>query len=357
MSRFLPVIILVSFLVSNCSLRQVDDEYLASLPEYRCSLSPEDSLDLDQFDLRLPSSLIKYDQWIVVALSQARYNLAAIDLNTKSKMDLIAVGRGPGEMLSGGNLHLNGTEAVLTESNDLTTVSLDMAEFEVGTIPQIDTVGVFKTVKNAYYLIRQVNGGFVSPVPFYNTFGGDAWYSLWDVDGYVGNSIPRPRVPGFEKASPSTIASFYGSDLIAVHPDKDRVCVSLVGMAAVSFSRVIDRELKEIKRLEYNEPLLDFDGEEAFIPMREDRTCFTGITSDREYVYLLYSGRKWTMDPDEIPSYEANHLVVYDWDGNYVARFYLSRNVLGIFVDEGKLYCLSQFPSNKLFIYSVPELS
>ena len=93
----------------------------------------------------------------------------------------------------------------------------------------------------------------------------------------------------------------------------------------------------------------------AFISNEETLDCFHGIASDRDYVYLLYSGRKWP--GEEVPSYECNHLLVYDWDGNFVTRYDLAQRAMSIFHDGNELYCLTQYPSDKLYVYHLPEIS
>ncbi len=350
-AKKLLYIILFGILWTGCSDNGSKDVYLASLPKSAGMLAPADSLDLEQFGLVLPKRLVKFDRWLVCDQTQAKNNLAIINLDSHSKMEALRVGRGPGEMLQTYMAYLDGSKLALTEVNALTTVSLDLAALQEGYIPPFDTVGKFKSIKPATYRFCKVNGGYVST----NHYGG--WYSLWDPDGFIGNTIDPPYVAGLEAASRSTLASFYGSSLLMAHPDGNRVCVALVGMAALSFSVIENRELKEIKRYEYNGPSVINDGGVAYISNEETLDCFHGIASDRDYVYLLYSGRMWPGEEKGAPSYECNHLLVYDWDGNFVTRYDLARRALSIFLDGNELYCLTQYPSDKLYIYRLPELS
>lgn len=347
---------ILSFLIiftvwTGCNVRRSNDEYLASLPQSSDILEPVDSLALEQFGLVLPSRLVKYGRWVIIKQVQAKNNLVILNLDTYSKMELLRVGRGPGEMLQGAIAYLDGSKLVVAEANSLMTVSMDMDLLREGFIPPLDTLGVFKSPSNIMPKFSKVNGGYLSV----SALSDDAWYSLWDVDGYVGNSVCRPHIPGFEHASLSTKASFYGSSLLATHPNGDRVCVALVGMSAISFSVIENRELEEIKRYVFNEPTIVNDGQGAYISNEESIECFHGIASNKDYVYLLYSGKKWPADANGVPSYECNHLLVYDWEGNFVTRYYLSQNVLDIFLDGDELYCLSQFPSEKIYVYHMPK--
>ena len=337
---------------TGCSSDRSKDAYLSSLTESAGTLAPADSLDLEQFGLVLPTDLVKYDNWLIIKQVQAKNNLAIINLDTHSKMEALRVGRGPGEMLQGSIAYLDGSKMVLTEVNALTTVSMDLASLREGYIPPLDTIGTFKSIKPASYRFRKVNGGYISTSP-----DGDFWYSLWDPDGFIGNPVPRPHVTGFETASWSSIASFYGSSLLLVHPDGNRVCAAHVCMAALSFAVVEDRELKEIRRYEYNEPTVVSSGGEAYISNEESLDCFHGVASNRDYVFLLYSGKKWPADENGVPCYECNHLLVYDWDGNFVARYNLSKPVMDIALDGNELYCLTQYPSDKLYVYRLPDIS
>lgn len=351
MKKGIILLAVVAVLWTGCNADRSGDAYLSSLPKAAGTLEPTDSLDLEQFGLVLPSRLVKYNRWIVIAQTQAKSNLAIINLDTHSKMEALRVGRGPGEMLQTYMAYLDGSKLVLTEVNALTTVSLDLAALQEGYIPPLDTIGNFKSIKPAKYRFCKVNGGFVST----NRYGG--WYSLWDPDGFIGNTIAPPYVSGLEAASRSTLASFYGSSLMTVHPDGDRLCVALVGMAALSFSVIENRELKEIKRYEYNRPVVIDGGGFAYISNEESLECFQGIASDRDYVYLLYSGQMWPGEEKGAPSYECNHLLVYDWDGNFVTRYDLAQRAMSIFHDGNELYCLTQYPSDKLYVYHLPEIS
>ena len=340
----------VVIVTCTCSHR-VNDEYLASLPESECWLAPVDSVDLESIGILSPAHIIKYGRWVVIKESRTKCNLAIVNLDSHRKLDAIPVGRGPGEMMFGDNLYLEGTKATLTDAYMLTMLSIDMSEMKEDHIPRVDTIGTFKSMRNAFSRLRQVKGGYVSPVPSNHTFGENAWYSLWDVDGYCSEPIPRPPIEGIEKTERTTSHSFYCSSVVTVHPDKDRFCIGLVRMAALSFAKVENRNLIEVKRVEYNRPKLYEYGGKTFIHANR---AFSGITSDKDCVFLLYSGREKN---DEIPEYEGNHIIVYDWNGNYVNRYYLSRNAVDIFIDGDELYCLSTYPSCKLFVYRLPKTS
>lgn len=350
MRHFLAFLSCAVLLASGCS-RHNNANYLASLPPAAAVLSPIDSLDLEQFGVLSTGYLVKYGRWVAIHEMWTDYNLTVLNLDTHSAKKTIAVGRGPGEMLYGSNLYLEGTGATLTDSYSLMTVSLDMAALDDGYIPPLDTLGVFKTTENAYYRLRKVKDGYVSPVPYHHTFDENAWYSLWDVDGYVGNAISCPNVIGIERADRLSVHSSFCSVMMTVHPDKDRLCVTLPDLDVLSFATVKDRKLKEVKRLEYGMPKLSV-ASNGDIVMELDRLTFAGITSDKDYVYLLYSGRKIRGSADE-----ANHLIVYDWDGNYVTRYDLSQHVTDIFIDGDELWCLSADPSCRLLVYRLPEIS
>ena len=350
-TKIISLILFVA-LWTGCTDGRPEDAYLSSLPKSAGILEPADSLDLEQFNLVLPTRLVKYDRWLVFDLTQAKYNIAIINMDTHSKMEALRVGRGPGEMLQGFLTYLDGSRLVMSETNALMAVSLDLALLRDGYIPPLDTIGNFKSIRPATYRFREVNGGYIS-----TDADGEAWYSLWDVDGFRGNSIRQPHVLGFETASWSSVMSFFGSSLLTVHPDGNRACVALVGMAALSFSVIENREMNEIKRYEYNAPIVANEGGVAYIHKEGSLDCFHGMASDKDYVYLLYSGRKWPGDEKGVPSYECNHLLVYDWDGNFVTRYDLSRRILSFFLDGEELYGLTQYPSDKLYIYRLPEVS
>ena len=355
MTSRITLLSLTIFILCCCS-GHIDDPYLASLPGPQCTLTPRDSLDLEQFEILLPTRLIKYDRWAVFEVSQAKSNLVLLNMDSMRTQEAVMVGRGPGEMKQGGDLHLEGSRAVLTEANTLTQVSIDLASVQEGRIPVLDTIGTFKNCKNATGRLRRVHGGFVSMVPYYNTLEEGAWYSLWDEDGYVSAPILRPVVEGLNKLPQNYDYFFFRSSIMAVHPSQDRLCVAHPGMAVLSFSAIEDRTLREVKRIEYNKPVVISKGDQNTLDYEKSYSCFRSVSPDKEYVYLLYSGKMVRSSGAEgMPDSESNHLLVYDWAGNLAARYYLSRNVSSIFVEGNELYCISLFPSSKLFVYSLPE--
>ena len=77
------------------------------------------------------------------------------------------------------------------------------------------------------------------------------------------------------------------------------------------------------------------------------------MTSDEDYVYLLYSSK--TVEESGEDAYNCEDLYVYDWDGNPVRHYMLSQPLYSISVGNGCLYGLSRTEEPKVYIYSLCE--
>lgn len=103
---------------------------------------------------------------------------------------------------------------------------------------------------------------------------------------------------------------------------------------------------KEIKKVYYTKPAFNqdvFRNQHMVILFVETILGFTSLTSSKEYIYALYSGKtlKDFMSIREA-ALAGNNIGVFDWNGNYVKRLYSKDPIVCINYNnkDKKLYAL-----------------
>ncbi|WP_291530363.1 BF3164 family lipoprotein [Bacteroides sp. UBA939] len=84
---------------------------------------------------------------------------------------------------------------------------------------------------------------------------------------------------------------------------------------------------------------------------RDNMFGFTGIDSDERFVYLLYSGKS-IRDAGE-NALNCSDLFIYDWEGNPIEHFLLSKPLYGFSLCGNLLYGLSRVDTPKVYVYSL----
>lgn len=315
------------------------DPYLRSLKLRSEIISPIDSVDLEQYDIYRPHKVEKFGDWMAIFNDKGDFNVMFINPMEKDSFGIIRRGRGPGEMSNASSFHSFGGNGRIYDWNSSMLIEIEMSKTLSGKKAVLDTVLSYnESFFRPYYLCSAKNG-VVSSILYDED---NSWYGLYSPEGDIISKVARlgyAELKGLDKDKVSSvnISSSFTSNSIG-----DKFCVVSTVCAAISFSELRDNKLTEIKR--YEESVLPSGGRDA-------TACFEGVCADDRFVYALYSGRK--MSDKSFPSYECNNLVVYDWNGNPVRRYHLSRNVFSVSVYDDRLYCVSTYPSTKIFVYHI----
>lgn len=338
-------------LMTACVGHKDEDDYLKSLNLPLIKIVPEYKIDLSDYGFLQPLKLIKYNDWLIIKEYKSSYQCEFFNTITGERFGIVPKGRGPGEMMNMAGFYRLDNNLILTETNLLACIAVDL-EKTIGARRLIyDTIGVYRGCPAAFGLNCEVKDGMVSPSPDL-MIDYDVWYSLWDKHtGETRSSVLRTEIPGLEKLGESAVRVHNMSVQLASNHN-DKVCVAMVSAAIVSFASVSNGTLHEVKRIVHNLPVVAEKDGHAVISSSESKRAFQGVTSDQENVYLLYSGRMMgeTMN-SEIPSWEANNLVVYDWDGNPKCHYYLENSANSVFVEGDCLYCTTTYPDAAMYVY------
>ena len=334
------------FFFTACNERE-HDRYLRSFPFIGKAISPVESLDIERYDIFFPRNVLKIGDCFALSEFNGSYNLSILNPSTGRKVELFRRGRGPGEMVNASSLHTRNNRAILYDRSSSCCVSVDiLSSFNEGK-PVLDTIAVFGEFASRPTRLCFTDELFISC----DVLSPGSWYCSYDNSGRVLSKVQAIDFDVLQGCDSDFVSSLHLSSVYTADPSGTRICVANVASAALSFSRLENGILSEYKRYEITPPEVSFRGQYA-VNSPDALDFFHGIDSDEDYVYLLYSGRK-TFNKDSIPSFECNHLLVYDWDGLPVKRFELSHNVSSIHVVGNRIYCGTSYPHAQILVYEL----
>lgn len=345
MMKFLKTIAAAIFLLAaavSCTSKYADDPYLRGLKIREQTLSPVDSSDLDVYGYWQPRDVVNtYDGWFVISSSDNDYHLLFVNPRGGEHFYAIRRGRGPGEIVSGANLHKSGDAVRYYDFTRTKCIELDIEKSIAARAAVCDTVGDFSKGSRLVYLTSCGKDKFVSGC----LIDANYWYALYDRQGKFLSGVEA--IAGLSKDRDRALSAML-STRYASSPDGKHLCAANVNVPVVSFASVTGDELKENKRIQAS-----FDGEKEG-RARTAKSYFNGVAADDNHVYILYSGHRIT--DREMPSHECSHVLVYDWQGNIKHHYFLSRPVCSISLTDDGFYAVSTWPSGKLLHFVTDEV-
>ncbi len=318
----------------SCTSKYADDPYLRDLKIEEQILSPVDSSDLDVYGYWQPMDVVAAgDGWFVISSSDNDYHLLFVNPGSGEHFYAIRRGRGPGEIVSGSNLHKFGDAVRYYDFTRTKCIELDLEKSLAARAAVCDTVGDFSKGNRLVYLTSCGKNKFVSGCLADENW----WYALYDRQGNFLSAVEA--IAGLSKdrdrALSVMLSTKYASSLDGRH-----LCVTNLATPTISFALISGDELHETKRIQAS-----FDAEKQ-AHGRTAKGYFNGVAADDKYVYVLYSGRRLT-DREMLPN-ECSHVLVYDWDGNIRHHYVLSRPVCSISLTDDGFYAVSAWPSGRL---------
>ena len=334
-------VILLAAVVS-CTSPYADDPYLRSLKIGEQVISPVDSSDLDMYGYWQPRDVVNiYDGWFVISSVDGDYHLLFVNPVSGEHFYAIRRGRGPGEIVSGSNLHKSGDAVRYYDLTRTKCIELDIEKSIAARAAVCDTVGDFSKGSRLVYLTSCGKDKFVSGCLTDENY----WYALYDRQGKFLSGVEA--IAGLSKDRDRALSAMLSTQY-AASPDGKHLCSANVNVPVVSFASVTGDELKENKRIQAS-----FDGLSKG-RAKNVKGYFYGGCADDESVWILYSGHRMT-DREMLPN-ECSHVLVYDWDGNIRRHYVLSRPVCSISLTEDGFYAVSTWPSGKLLRFVTADM-
>ena len=326
----------------SCTSKYADDPYLRDLKIEEQTLAPVDSSGLDVYGYWQPMNVVDtYGGWLVISSVDGDYHMLFVNPESGDHFYAIRRGRGPGEIVSGCNLHKSGDAVRYYDFTRTKCIELDIEKSIAAYAAVCDTVGDFSKGNRLVYLTSCGKDQFVSGCLADENY----WYALYDRQGNFLSGIEA--IAGLSKDRDSALSAMLSTQY-AASPDGKHLCSANVNVPVVSFASVSGNMLWESKRLQAK-----FDCEKE-AHGRTAKSYFNGVAADDNYVYILYSGRR--IIDREMLSNECSHLLVYDWNGNIKHHYVLSRPVCSISLTDDGFYAVSTWPSGKLLHFVLAEV-
>lgn len=331
--------------ISSCSGVE-GDHYLRSLSLPAIPLAPIDSIDLERVGVFYPLDPYKCGDWFLFHDAAPKRNSAAVLVNpflsADNRIEVLTIGRGPGEIASPSDLFGPMDRPMIFDYITRVQLSIDIQSTINKRYAVVDTIGDFSSFRRLGFFLP-VNDGYIIDYS-----DGDNWYGLFNGD-VVCSTVKAPKYEVLNTFSHNHLLNYLGNNVVTVNPSLDKVCYASMSSATLSFSRVENGKLMEIKRYEIIPPIASSDGAAT---ARDCPVCFRAITSDDERVYALYSGKP-LFSTSDTPSWECSHLIVYDWGGNPIKRYQLKHTVCSLLLEKGILYCGTSYPTSLIISYDL----
>lgn len=127
-----------------------------------------------------------------------------------------------------------------------------------------------------------------------------------------------------------------------------RIVSSCFGLVEF-YSLSDDGELALVRTNHYHFPLFETgSGGQAIIFKKEDKVGITGMCTDENFVYALYSDK--TVGEFGEGAYNASYLLIWDWNGNPIKACELPVALYGFAVDGNTIYGLSREESPIVYV-------
>ena len=342
LSLFTAATVLSAAVISCVETEQ--NAYLRSLRHIGMTyINPVDSASLSDVEKFLALDIVKADDWLIMnSDGRSAFHLMFYNLKTSEHFLALRKGRGPGEIIQPACLQKHDGKILIYDIDKRFFFSVNVHETVSNKMAFLDTIASFgESFSKPSGIACCGKHEFITT----NIISDDVWYSYSDWSGKILSSVPaleyRELSDDFDTRVSRLISSFLVSS-----PDGTKACVANIGFPAISFSSVKEGTLTEYRRYAY--PAMGFRGTSITEDLVEN---FSSLQADEEYVYALYSGNK--LRSGVLPAYESRHLIVYNWSGEPVRHFFLSRNITHFFVEGRRLYCDSSYPDFNVYVYDL----
>lgn len=318
--------------------------YLRSLRNVdKMIIKPLDSVSLSDIDEFLASNVVKAEDWLIMkGDSRATFHLLFYNINTREHFLALRKGRGPGEVIQPTTLVKYENRTLIYDQDKKILFEINIPETERTKIASMDTVAAFgEDFTKPLKLACCGKYGYITT----NVTDPDTWYSYSDWSGNVLSSVQAFEDKDLSDDADTRMSHLLSSVMVS-NPSGTKACVANIVFPAISFSSIEDGKLTEYKR--YTFPAMGFRNTHVTDETIRNFYC---LQADEKYVYALYSGNK--LRGGSLPSWESQHLIVYDWSGEPVRHFILQRNITNFFLEGYKLYCDSSYPDFNVYVYDL----
>ncbi len=303
------------------------------------------SISIDEVYIRYPKICNLTDSTFIIISSAMGYSsgshLAYVCSKETGKIvkKLAKEGRGPKEMLAINNVSFLKNEVLFYDAISRKILHYDY----VDDVEHIETLK-FKRLYSERNLFLIDENTFVS----YGVFG-DKMYRYGDLNtGSGGFFLNFPDLPSIQDAKQkeySLARSYAYQGGIVKHLDEPKFVFFSQPAGYVQIVEFKKEAIHEISQFNFTPPegkvVFKVDAYVWSID-RNSLARFLGGASSKEFIYLLYSGKRFG---DE-NCVKCKYILVFDWEGNRIKKIELDNDVYAITVDK---------ESKELFAFTVND--
>ena len=300
---------LFSAVMVSCS--ETDpNAYLRSLRRIgMVAIDPVDSASLSDVEKFLAMDVVKAN------------NLLFYNLKTKDRILALRKGRGPGEMSYVSNILKHDGKVSIYDGDRGILYNVDIPRTISTRMLSADTVTNLRDDFTKPSSVAQCGKcGYLTT----NIVSANVWYSYSDKDGKILSSVTTFEYKELSDDFDAKVSHLISSEMIS-SPDGMKACVANIIFPVISFSSVDGGKLTEYRRYAY--PAMGFNGTSITSEWIRNFQC---LQADEKYVYALYSGNKFR--GGSLPSWECQHLIVYDWSGEPACASFLPEQEHNLFL-------------------------
>lgn len=323
-----------------------NDQFLESLCLPVQRINPIDSLDLEQFGVFCPIQLFKLNRGFAINDASPKNDYAIVMVNPyKNKPEISKIlqkGRGPGEIISPSEIIQEGSSLLVYDYATQKLIRVNFTNSQYYQDYLIDTVADYSTIK-LFSTPYPVKNGFITPY-----YLDASWFALFERDS-VRAFLKRPGFEVLKTAEPNFLMNYILNSHAVIDSSGERFCCSTLQSVAFSFSTIKEGSIIENNRYESIPPIIS---ESGLAVSPDSPRGISAMASDSSNVYILYSGKP-ILTSSEVPSWECQHLLVFDWEGRPQKHYQLNHTVCSIAVEGNTIYCGTTYPYSRIIRYQL----
>ena len=342
------LMVLTIVVVSGCSrspICGIDGFYKVS------TLALKDSIILENKGILNPHHIYFKDGFLIFNSTRGEREIQLLNLSTDKVTEYHVIGPGKNEMVNYHTVNTEDERMYLFADNHrgkVYGVSLDSLKLN----PKKDY--------ELLYSLPVAKGGLFlrfMDLPKHVVGIGlleDGRFGVFDkkTDAFKG----QMKYPGNETIEPLSHlhkGALFSRTLMASDGTGKRMVATAFGLMDF-YSISDDGDLSLLKSNHYHFPMFETGTNgPAVVFKKEDRAGITGMCTDKNYVYGLYSDK--TIAEYGEGAYNAPYLYVWDWDGNPIKAFELPKSLYGFALDGNTIYGLSREESPMVYVLEMDE--
>ncbi|MBO4985653.1 MAG: hypothetical protein J6C87_08465 [Bacteroides sp.] len=339
-------IVVLTSLISLCACHSTSHSDLLPGFEETQTLAPIDSINLEELDILNPGTMLYKDSFLIFRNGQGRKEMHLLDLKANNRVYRYeVVGQGPGQM-----------STYRTEPSNRPH-AFNIFDLNRGRLYTVDLEKVRRDAMVEHTLLHTLpNRDLFRCVETENRLWGlgiPDTGRVWMYEKQSGVIKKQGEYPASEEIE--GLSQFHKGTLFSrtyLETIDNHLVLATWGVFDF-YKFATNGTLKLLRRHTHHLPQFTYRAAKNIIGINGENTVGAfGLTSGKEGVYLLYTSK---MLKDK--SYEYCHdLYSYDWEGNPLQHYYLTKSVAKIALAEGGiLYGLCREGTPRVYIYSLPQ--